>query len=149
MITGLMTGVAFFDSAVFSDGVVFFDGGTLFDGGALFAGTAFFEGADATARLSAPFPRIKVDVEAWLEVDGAATEGAVEMEVISEAATEGAEETEREGRASTVIESPLSTLSISISPSSRSMVYKDSKPEFSGSARARHSSTPDDYRTLV
>jgi len=148
--TGLMTGIALSDCARF------------LEGGTLFAGANFF---DVTMRLSALFPRVKADpvegaAEAFLEMEGAATEGAADMEgaategvadmeVISDAATDGAEDTEREGRVLTVVESPLSMLSISISPSLRSMVYKDSKPEFSGSARARHSSTPDDFRTLI
>src|SRR6188768_3553610 len=80
---------------------------------------------------------------------GAAPEGAMEVEVISDAATEGAEETEREVIEPTVGVRPLSMVSISTSPSSRSMVYKDSKPELSGSARARHSSTAIGRRTLV
>jgi len=120
------------------------------------------EGVTTEGRLRASFPQVKPDVveraaEAWWEVAGAttegtkevagtATEGAKEVEVMSDAATEGAEETARDAVELTVVERPLSMVSISISSSSRSMVCKESKPELSGSARARHSSTAINHR---
>ena len=92
--------------------------------------------------------------EAGLEVEGAATEQTIEVEaeaeVISDVVAEGARETKRPAIELVIaIGIPFSMLSSTISPSSLSMVNKLSKPELSGSARARHSSTAICCRALV